>query len=202
MGWWRWGTLLLSAKGRHGVSGTMRSASRFNALVIRIVQWVQAERMTILVVEDEAHIRMVSADILEEGGFRVLEAANAAEAILILEGADHVELMFGRMEGLELAAFVHEHWSDVRLLVTSGHIVIADSEIPDGGLFVSKPYNLKRLVAEIPECIAGPPPSNQTAVGEACSTSEHRFGGGDIVCHRRPLQRLDGDREHPESSRL
>ena len=48
----------------------------------------QAERTTILVVEDEALIRMISADILEEAGFRVLEAANAAEAILIMEGAD------------------------------------------------------------------------------------------------------------------
>ena len=126
----------------------------------------QVERTTILVVEDEALIRMVSADVLEEAGFRVLEAANAAEAIMIMEGADHVELIFtdirmpGRMDGLELAAFVHSHWPDVRLLVTSGHIVLADSEIPDGGRFVSKPYDLNRLVAEIRQSVAAAPPAN------------------------------------------
>ena len=123
----------------------------------------QSERTTILVVEDEALIRMISADILEEAGFRVLEAANAAEAILIMEGADHVELMFtdirmpGRMDGLELAAFVHAQWPDVRLLVTSGHIVLADSQIPNGGHFVSKPYDLTQLVSGIRASISATP---------------------------------------------
>jgi len=57
------------------------------------------------VVEYEALIRMISTDILEEAGFRVLESENAAEAIVIMEGADHVELMFthirlpGRTDG-------------------------------------------------------------------------------------------------------
>jgi CheY-like chemotaxis protein len=135
------------------------------ALVIKDHGMDQAERTTILAVEDEALIRMISADILEEAGFRVLEAANAAEAILIMEGADHVELMFtdirmpGRMNGLELAAFVHAHWPDVRLLVTSGHIVLTDSEIPDGGRFVRKPYDLKQRVAEVRASVASPPPS-------------------------------------------
>ncbi len=124
------------------------------------------ERKTILVVEDEALIRMVSADILEEAGFRVLEAQDADEAIAILEGADHVELVFtdirmpGRMDGLELASFVHAHWPDIRLLVTSGHTVIADTEIPDGGRFVSKPYDLGRLVAEVRAIVDAPPPKD------------------------------------------
>jgi len=120
--------------------------------------------MTILVVEDEALIRMVSADVLADAGFRVLEAQNADEAIAILKSADHVEMVFtdirmpGRMDGLELATFVHAHWPDVRLLVTSGHCVLADSEIPDGGRFVSKPYDLHGLVAEIRSIMAVQPP--------------------------------------------
>lgn len=119
-------------------------------------------RTTILVVEDEALIRMVSADILSEAGFHVLEAENAAEAIAIMEAADHVELVFtdirmpGRMDGLELATFVHAHWPDVRLLVTSGHVVLSNDEIPDGGRFVNKPYNLQRLVAEVRAIVAAP----------------------------------------------
>lgn len=117
---------------------------------------------TILVVEDEALIRMMSADVLTDAGFHVLEAQNAAEAISVLETADHVELVFtdirmpGRMDGLELAAFVHAHWPDVRLLVTSGHTVLDDDDIPDGGRFLSKPYQLSRIVSEIRSIIACP----------------------------------------------
>ena len=128
-----------------------------------------SERTTILVVEDEALIRMVSADILGDAGFRVLEAANADEAIEILKQAEHVQLVFtdirmpGRMDGLELATFVHSHWPDIRLVVTSGHTVVPDSEIPDGGRFVSKPYDLKRLVADIRAVIDAPKPMHSEA---------------------------------------
>ena len=124
--------------------------------------------ITILVFEDEALIRMVSADVLADAGFRVLEAQNADEAIAIMKGADRIEMMFtdirmpGRMDGLELATFVHAHWPDVRLLVTSGHRVLADHEIPDGGRFVCKPYDLRSLVAEVRAIIAGPPSSAVT----------------------------------------
>lgn len=128
-----------------------------------------SERTTILVVEDEALIRMVSADILGDAGYRVLEAANADEAIEILKQAEHVQLVFtdirmpGRMDGLELATFAHSHWPDIRLVVTSGHTVIPDSEIPDGGRFVSKPYDLKRLVADIRAVIDAPKPMDSEA---------------------------------------
>ena len=146
----------------------MRSPSRFVPSLQREGETLDpTERTTILVVEDEALIRMVSADILSDAGYHVLEAENAAEAIAILEGADHVELVFtdirmpGKMDGLELASFVHAHWPDIRLLVTSGHRFLADDEIPDGGRFVSKPYDLGRLVAEVRAIVAGRPPATE-----------------------------------------
>jgi two-component sensor histidine kinase/CheY-like chemotaxis protein len=89
-----------------------------------------ADQTTILIVEDEALIRMISADILSEAGFRVLESENAAEAVAIMEGAEQIELLFtdirmpGRMDGLELANFVHARGlvsvcSSLRLTVSS-----------------------------------------------------------------------------------
>ena len=123
-----------------------------------------SDKTTILVVEDEALIRMVSADVLADAGYRVLEAQDADEAIEIMERADHVELLFtdirmpGSMDGLELASFVHAHWPDVRLLVTSAHRSLSASEIPDDGRFVAKPYNLGRLVLEIRSLISAPHP--------------------------------------------
>ena len=49
---------------------------------------------TILVVEDEALLRMYAADMLEENGFGVVEAANADAAVKVLETRDDVRLLF------------------------------------------------------------------------------------------------------------
>jgi two-component system, response regulator PdtaR len=42
-------------------------------------------RQVVLIVEDEALVRMAAVDMIEEAGFEVLEATNADEAILLLE---------------------------------------------------------------------------------------------------------------------
>ena len=45
----------------------------------------QSAAHVVLIVEDEFLIRMRAADIIEDAGFEVVEAADADEAILILE---------------------------------------------------------------------------------------------------------------------
>ena len=63
----------------------------------------------ILVVEDDALLRMVAADTLEEHGFGVVEAANADAALKMLETRDDVRLLFtdiqmpGSCDGMDLA---------------------------------------------------------------------------------------------------
>jgi CheY-like chemotaxis protein len=110
---------------------------------------------TILVVEDEALLRMDGADMIEEAGFRVLEASSADEAIAILESAGNVRLIFsdvdmpGSMNGLKLADFVHRRWPGIRLLLTSGHHALTNRDIPDDGRFIAKPYSCARVVSEI-----------------------------------------------------
>jgi len=52
----------------------------------------------ILVVEDETLIRMVGAEILEDAGFDVLEAADADEALRILQAHDDVLLLFSDVD--------------------------------------------------------------------------------------------------------
>ena len=42
-------------------------------------------RQVVLIVEDEALVRMAAVGMVEEAGFEVLEATNADEAILLLE---------------------------------------------------------------------------------------------------------------------
>jgi CheY-like chemotaxis protein len=81
----------------------------------------------VLVVEDEAFIRMDAVDMLCSAGFDVVEAANAAEAIKVLELHSDIQLVFtdidmpGAMNGLELAAAVRDRWPPVKIIATSGH---------------------------------------------------------------------------------
>ena len=112
-------------------------------------------RPTILIVEDEALIRMVSADMLLEAGFDALEAGDADEAVAVLQEASQIEVMFtdvrmpGRIDGLQLAALVHQRWPAIGLLVTSGHCHLSPSELPDDGHFVSKTYHIDDVVTQI-----------------------------------------------------
>jgi DNA-binding NtrC family response regulator len=116
-------------------------------------------RATILVVEDETLIRMISAEMLEDAGFKVIEAESADEALDVLERAEDVQVLFtdirmpGSMDGLELAALVHKRWPNIKLLLTSGHRSLAPGEVPDEGRFVPKPYSLTAVVREIREML-------------------------------------------------
>src|SRR6516162_8309633 len=73
------------------------------------VSEAQAPPETILFVEDEALVRMDMAEFLRECGFRVQEAADANEALEILQAEFAVDLLFtdinlpNSMNGLELA---------------------------------------------------------------------------------------------------
>ncbi len=100
----------------------------------------------VLVVEDEALIRMSSADAIRDLGFEVLEAADAAHAVSLLESVPGITVVFtdiqmpGSMDGLLLAAVVRDRWPPIALLVTSGKLCPGSSDMPAGARFISKPY--------------------------------------------------------------
>lgn len=115
----------------------------------------QNSRVVVLIVEDEPLVRLVGADVLEEAGFDVVEAADADEALAILETRPDVRVLFtdinmpGSLDGLELAHLVHERWPEVRLLVTSGRFQLRNEDIPDQGQFVAKPYEPAAVVRKL-----------------------------------------------------
>jgi two-component system, response regulator PdtaR len=113
----------------------------------------------LLVVDDEALIRMHSVAMLEDAGFEVIEAANAEEAIAMLEHAPRVRLMFsdvdmpGSMDGVQLATVVNERWPNIRLLLTSGHHWLSDATLPDHGRFIPKPYSSETVIGQVGELL-------------------------------------------------
>ncbi len=104
-----------------------------------------AEPSVILVVEDEAMLRITTVDLFEQAGFQVVEAANADEAIEILERRTDIRIVFtdiqmpGSMDGLKLAAFVRNRWPPIELIVTSARYV-QHIDLPARGVFFPKPY--------------------------------------------------------------
>lgn len=102
---------------------------------------------TVLVVEDEALIRMHSAELIRDLGFEVIEAVDADEAVFLLESVPGIKVVFtdiqmpGSMDGLVLAAVVRDRWPPIALLITSGKVSPRAIDMPTGARFISKPYS-------------------------------------------------------------
>jgi DNA-binding NtrC family response regulator len=111
----------------------------------------------ILIVEDEVLIRLTLADYVQECGFKVFEAADATEAIEILQSDQAIDVVFtdvnlsGEMNGFGLAGWVRSNGPDVAFIVTSGDLrmITAAKELCEHHSFVSKPYDLTAVVRQI-----------------------------------------------------
>jgi len=105
----------------------------------------------ILVVEDEAFIRMVTSEFLRDEGFSVIEAENATAALAMLEGDQEVDLLFtdidlnDRIDGLELMHLVANRWPNVRLFAASGAVILTPSAMPQRAKFFAKPYAMSTI---------------------------------------------------------
>jgi CheY-like chemotaxis protein len=119
----------------------------------------QSERKppVVLIVEDELLIRMDAVDMIRTGGFDVVDAENADEAILILEHRFDISVVFtdiqmpGSMDGLKLAAAIRDRWPPIKIVATSGLLKICSGGLPSGSHFLPKPYSTSQIVGALRE---------------------------------------------------
>jgi len=113
---------------------------------------------TILVVDDEAHVRAVAAFALEKTGFTVLTAADGKEAVAVFgRHAETVravllDLTMPYMDGAATMNELRQIKSDVRVILSSGYTEEdATRHFTDRDLvgFLQKPYALKDLIAAV-----------------------------------------------------
>ena len=122
---------------------------------------VESRRPVILVVEDEFLLRMDAAVMIAAAGFAVVEAANADEAIDILETRSDIAVVFtdiqmpGAMDGLRLARAVRGRWPPIKIVATSGHLTVTDTDLLEGGRFLPKPYSAVEVTCVLREVMAG-----------------------------------------------
>ena len=109
----------------------------------------------VLVVEDEALILFALTDELRDAGFIVFEARNADQAIEMLEAHAEIAILFtdidmpGSMDGIKLSHAVRNRWPPVKIIVTSGKHRPDVHILPDGGMFLPKPYAASAVAAAI-----------------------------------------------------
>lgn len=101
-------------------------------------------KTTILVVDDEFLLRAMFGDALRDGGYVVIEAVNADEALAILRSSIHVDVVLtdlrmpGSMDGLGLVRLVRAEFPFLKVLMLAGQLPdIATRELLDG--YLSKP---------------------------------------------------------------
>jgi two-component system, response regulator PdtaR len=115
----------------------------------------QHELVGVLVVEDELLIRLVALETIEAAGFKAYAAANADEAIHILEQQCDIRVVFtdinmpGSMDGIGLTYCVRNRWPPVQFIVTSALSKFRDAELPQGSIFVRKPYSSEQIIHTI-----------------------------------------------------
>ena len=105
---------------------------------------------TVLVVEDSRDVAEVTSSLLEQLGYRVVRAENAAEALRHLQQGIGVDLLFsdivmpGAINGLGLAQICQERFPDIPVLLTSG---FSDAAQAADGRFdiLRKPFELSAL---------------------------------------------------------
>ena len=115
---------------------------------------------TILVVEDETFVRMETVDFFVDAGFVVIEAWNAAMALLLIEQHPEIQLVFtdvdmpGTMCGLALAKMVSTRWPAMAIMICSGPVDLAKKRLPNNAPFFSKPYDMQRASLAAHQLIA------------------------------------------------
>lgn len=110
----------------------------------------------LLLVEDEIVVRMVAREVLEDGGFSVLEAGTGDEAIRLLDSLDSLDLivtdvrMPGSTDGVDVASHAQGRFPNVQIIVTTGYAANIKERLKQcapRAILMEKPYGLSRISA-------------------------------------------------------
>jgi CheY-like chemotaxis protein len=118
----------------------------------------------ILIVEDDALVRQYVVTQIKSLGYTALEAANAAEALVIIDADKDIDLLFtdvimpGNMNGRQLADEAARRRPDLKTLFTSGYTenaIVHHGRLDSGVLLLAKPYRKSELAKMLRTALAG-----------------------------------------------
>jgi CheY-like chemotaxis protein len=119
---------------------------------------------TILVVDDDVLVRLPISEYLRQCGYRVLEAANADEALTILNKGSGAQVdvvlsdieMPGSIEGFGLSKWIRSNRPDINVVLmgTPQRAANAAAELCSAGPTVEKPYEPEIVLQRIKKLLA------------------------------------------------
>ena len=119
--------------------------------VLSPIERVAAAEASILIVEDNDQVGEFASHLLGDLGFTTRRAANAQEAIAILEREhDLIDIVFSDvimpgMDGVELGRQVRRRWPELTIVLTSGYSHVLADDARHGFALLHKPYSVDEL---------------------------------------------------------
>ncbi len=117
-----------------------------------------AGAQTVLVVDDIRIVRHVTYRLLSESGYRVFEAASAAEALEVLETARRpidlviVDVVMPGVNGVSLVRRIHEKWPAMKVLFMSAYqaeVLVREGLERPNVIFLAKPFTRDELLSRV-----------------------------------------------------
>ncbi len=121
----------------------------------------RGEGETVLVVEDDDSVRMLVVDVLNELGYRVIEAVDGAQALPIIEGAARIDLLVSDvglpgLNGRQLAEIAIHRRPTLSVLFITGYAAAAAARadfLAPGMEMITKPFAIDDLAQKVREIL-------------------------------------------------
>lgn len=142
---------------RHrGANGPRENASSVAAVTL------DGRGRTILIVDDEATIRMLLVDIFTDLGFTTLQAQDSVAGLGLLQGGTRIDLLItdvglpGGMNGRQMAEAALPHRPGLKVLFVSGYAANAlqsRGHLTPGTHLLMKPFTIDQIAAKVAELL-------------------------------------------------
>ena len=118
----------------------------------------------VLVVDDEASVRMLLRETLEENGYRVIEAPDAASAMRVLDSDTRIDLLIsdvglpGLANGRQIADAARLKRPQLSVLFVTGFsetAAIGHGALPKGMYVLAKPFTMEAIAARVRTILSG-----------------------------------------------
>jgi PAS domain S-box-containing protein len=129
-------------------------------------QWPRSEQgETVLIVDDEPTVRMLIGDILQELGYRAIEAGDSASGLDILESDVRIDLLVadvglpGGMNGPQMAERARARRADLKVLFVTGydeHVALGDGRFAPVTQVITKPFAIETMASRIRAMVMAP----------------------------------------------
>ncbi|UMY17863.1 PAS domain-containing protein [Methylobacterium organophilum] len=118
---------------------------------------------TVLIVDDEPTVRMLVSDVLQDLGYRAIEAADGVAGLKLLQTEARIDLLVtdvgmpGGMNGRQLADAARVGRPDLKVLFITGYAettLLRDGRLEPGMSVLTKPFGVETLAARMREILA------------------------------------------------